>query len=62
MNTVIIQPTAANKDYTLLAAWENYQLGWQMHSAGRDVTECRNIQQRRGWQSAFEAKHNGGNR
>lgn len=57
MKTTTVQaPTNSNREYTLLAAWEQFQFGYDIFTAGQDVTVCKSTQQRRGWWAAYAAK------
>lgn len=45
-----------NREYTLLAAFEQFQLGWDYYMAHEPIKVCKNVQQRRGWFAANSAE------
>lgn len=44
-----------NSDYSRRVAWEQFRYGYDLFIAKEPVTNCQNIQQRRGWWAALEA-------
>lgn len=57
METMGVQApvTDSNREYTLLAAFEQFRLGWDYCKAGQIVNVCQNMQQRRGYFAALAA-------
>lgn len=48
--------TATTTPYSLLAAWEQFRLGWDRHIAKQPITACTTLQQRRGYWAALNAE------
>lgn len=53
MNSTTISTTTP---YSLLAAFEQFQHGWDVYKAKQPVTACQNMQQQRGWFAANSAE------
>lgn len=55
-NTLPVSPNTVNREYSLLAAFEQFRLGWDYFTAKHDVAVCTNVQQRRGYFAALSAQ------
>lgn len=56
INSTAPTQNTVNREYTLLAAWEQFRLGFDYFTSGQDVTVCANMQQRRGYFAALAAQ------
>lgn len=55
-NAAPVKQNTENSEYTLVAAFEQFKLGWDYHTAKEPVSICANAQQRRGWFAANSAE------
>lgn len=51
-----IQVKLAARDKSLLAQWESYKFGADLHRAGEPLERCLNAEQRRGWWDSVKAQ------
>lgn len=57
MEATITQAPTVNREYTLLAAYREFQVGYELHEKKQDVIYCTSLQQRRGYFAAKAANN-----